>query len=55
MVKDDVKIANIWKTSEKWAKLFKLGFLPSATRMQEQAYVRMNLGCARKNKSTYVG
>ena len=33
MVKDDVRIANRWKTDEKWAKMPKLRFLPSAMRV----------------------
>lgn len=32
MKKDDVKIVNKWKKDEKWAKMPKLGNLPSVMR-----------------------
>ena len=39
MVKNDVKIVNRWKTGEKWAKKFKLGFLSGAMHTQERPYI----------------
>ena len=36
MVKGDVKIANKWKTGDKGAKIFKLGFLSGAMCTQER-------------------
>ena len=61
MVKDDVRIANRWKTYEKGARMPKLGFFPGTMHVQERycvrkvlhAYAGWNL-CEHKLKNRYT-